>query len=402
MIDFSLTEEQLLLQKTARDFANKEIKSLAIELDKNPEPVAAQIPFELYKKAGKLGFSKMTLPEEYGGPELGNLDVIIVMEELATADSGFAAVLQTPNGFIKELMVLGTERQRKRWLTEMASEDYVGVAWGSGEPDRGGSEMVCTIPDPELGIKTYAKREGEYYVINGTKHAFVTGAGPDTKYYFVTARTDLTKPQFDTITKFIVPADTPGFTVGKQTDKIGWRGAPHAEIYLENVRLTREYIVGEKEGLGRSPFGLDMPIGAAAFCVGVARAAFEYAVDYANQRVTWGKPIVNHQAVAMSLAEMKMEIQAARLLVWQAAWNNDAHFGEPGYINTLIPICKAFASDIALKVTQNAMLILGGYGICKEFPLERYHREAQACSLSCFHRNIHMLITARGLGYVPS
>jgi alkylation response protein AidB-like acyl-CoA dehydrogenase len=399
VIDFSLTEEQLLIQRTARDFAQNELKPVAVKLDKNQDPAKTVIPLDLYKKAGELGFTKMTLPQEYGGPELGNLDLVIVLEELATADCGFGAIINMENGLIRDIAVVGTEEQRKRWLGEFASEDYVLLAMGALEPAGGGATYWG--PDPSISMKTYAKRDGDSYVINGTKHAFVTGAG-QAKYYQILARTDLTKPQFQDISRFIVPADTPGFSVGKAIDKIGWRGAPHCELYLDNVRIPRDYLIGG-EGKSEPCTGVNVVNGTGAFAVGVARAAFEYARDYAKrERVIWGKPLVQHQAVAMMLAEMQTEIQVARLLVWQSAWLDELHRDEPDFVNTLVPMQKVFATDMAVRVTQKAIEVLGCYGLCTDFPLERYHREALACMIACDHRNRLLLRMASEFGYVPA
>jgi alkylation response protein AidB-like acyl-CoA dehydrogenase len=399
MIDFSLTEEQLLLRDSARHFGQKEVKPVAVELDKKRDPVEAVIPMDLYKKAGKLGFTKMTLPKEYGGPEMGCLDLMIVLEEFAAVDGGFCALIQLPNHMIREIAVKGTEEQRKKWLGEIASEDYVPYALAFTEPDAGGSEGQCTIPDPKLGIKTYARRDGDGYVINGSKAGFVTNAGPNTRYFVIMARTDLTKPQYETLSKFIVPADTPGLSIGEISDKLGWRTAPHAEVFLDDVRVPRNYLLG-REGSGRAPTGVEMPMGTGIMCIGVARAAFEYAVGYAKKRVTWGKQIINHQAVAITLAEMKMEIEAARYLNWHAAWLFDTH--EPGFVTTELFMQKVFAVEMAMRVTRKAIEILGGYGLTTDYPLEKYARDALMLTMVCLPRNIHLLHTAREFGFQQS
>lgn len=397
-IDFSLSEEQLILQRTAREFAENEVKPLAVELDKNPDPSKSRFPIDLYQKAAKLGFTNMLLPAQYGGPGLGYVDMSIVLEEFGAADVGFAAVINAINFNTRGIMLLGTDEQRKWWLDLNDAEGGT-VMWAGGliEPDAGGCEFLCTIPDAKLGIKTVARRQGEEYIINGSKSAFCTNAG-DAKYFSIYARTDMTKPQTEGTSIFIIPAGTPGLTVGKLTNKIGWRCVSHAELSFDNLQVPRKWMLGG-EGTALKNIGAmitNSAIGQGAFSVGLARAAFEYATDYAKQRVTWGKPIIKHQAIATMLADMQIEIEAARALVWLAAWNNDTH--EPSFINTRSCMQRVFATEMAVKVTQMAANILGGYGLTTEFPLEKYMRDALVGTIAGFTNAMHRLYIADTLG----
>lgn len=401
MIDFSLAEEQLMLQKTAREFAQNEVKPVVLEYEKNTDPSQAVIPLnsDLYKKATKLGFTKMLWPKEYGGSGLGDLELVIVLEEFAAVDVGFAAHINSFNSGPLGVFFRGAnEELRKKYLEEVDAEGIVLIGGCLNEPG-GGSETMCMIPDPKMGIKTYARKEGDYYVINGSKIIFSTGAG-QAKYYTVLARTDLTKPQMEAASIFLIPADTPGLTIAKTTDKICWRTVPHAEIYLENVRVPKKYII-EPEGkaLAFPPiFTIDL-LGASIFSVGVARAAFEYAVDYAKNRVVWGQPIIKNQAIAVMLADMQIEIEAARLMVWKTAWLNDLHFrrGEFDFYHTWGSMQKVFAGEMGIRVVEKAINICGCYSLTKDLPLEKYMREALVGPITCWPNTIHRLQIANAL-----
>jgi alkylation response protein AidB-like acyl-CoA dehydrogenase len=290
MIDFSLNEEQRLLKETARGFAEKEIKPLVKKIEEIDK--AKHTPWELcremFRKATKLGFTKLLIPEKYGGLGRGCIDVVLLCEELGAADVAIASDIFSETITIPLIVMIGgNEEQRERLLGEFCSaEDHV-LAGAQSEPNVAGSELFCPIPDPKLGLKTFARREGEGYVLNGTKSAFITNAGA-AKSYFILARTDLTKPAFESLSIFYIPAATPGFTVGKKTELIGYKTSQHAEVVLENVFVPKENLIG-KEGEALSIMSKlpHMGIALAACFVGLARAAFEYALDYAKQRVSW-------------------------------------------------------------------------------------------------------------------
>jgi acyl-CoA dehydrogenase len=367
VIDFSLTEEQLLLQKTAHDFAKKEIKPIAAEYDRKPDPAECIIPRDYYRKAAKLGLTKILA-------NMGNLALVIALEELAVADCGFASTV----GLINQVTGTGTSRIAKLMQEKEAADGVVIIASCMGEPDAGGTEAICTIPDPKFGIKTYARLEGDEWVINGAKHMWCSNAGI-ADFYNIIARTDMTKPQTEAAAAFFVPAGTPGLTLEPFHAKVGLRTVAHTSLVLDNVRVPKDYKVGKKF----LAFPRILPIVACtsvgAQSVGIARAAFEYALEYAKQRVTWGKPIIEHQAVALMLADMKIDIEASRLLNWHAAWTNDQHREEPRPVyHNRGAIQKVFNTEAALRVTEKAIYILGGYGLDNALPLEKWHRDALA------------------------
>ena len=390
MIDLSLTEEQLMLQQTARDFAEKEIEPLVEQLEKLDH--AKQSPWEICKpmvtKGTSLGFTKMLIPEEYGGLGQECRDMVILLEELGAADVAIAAdyfnlTMTMPLAFIHGC----EEAQRVRYLEDFCNAEVTVLAGAQSEPNVAGSEMFCPIPDPGLGMKTSAERQEDGgYVLNGTKSAFVTNAGA-ADAYFILARTDLTRPQFESVSFFYIPADTPGLSIGKQTELMGYKSSCHAEVVLEDVYVSKEQLIGEENGGLKLLAGIPhMVVGLSACYVGLARAAYEYALAYSKQRVSWGQPIANHQAVALKLADMLVDTQAARLMVWDAAYAVDtgSHLG--GMVKA--PAAKTFAVDTAIKNAQKAVEILGGYGVATEYKTTKFLSDAIVGYACDFTRDI--------------
>ncbi len=373
MIDYPFTSEQLSFRKTASDFAKKEIKPIIKDLDR----VASEeegFPWEVVKKGIGLGFTRMLISEEYGGLGLKLIDTCLVAEELAAADLGLAIVLLTPAALAKVIVDFGTEEQKERWLRPMCEDKtntYL-LAIGVNEPDAGGSESVCPIPDPEFGLRARARREGDDYILNGVKN-WCTGSGV-ARLYGTLVRTDPTKPAGESLSIFFFPADTPGLSFGKIQDKMGLKAARTGEIIFEDMRVPKENLVGEV-GRGVVPFSSLLSIisvltGACA--VGVARGAFEAASKYAKERITWGKEIIEHQSVAERLADICVHIEAARALAWKAAWTND----EIGFDLKLSLQTKIFCTEMAVNAAKDAMLLFGGYGYTREYPAEKFVRDA--------------------------
>lgn len=379
MIDFSLTEEQQMLQKTARDFAENEIKPVVDEIRRMDRTKFT--PWDkvkpMYQKSAELGFTKLLIPEEYGGMGMSCMDNVILMEELGAVDLTIAASYFNVSITSPVIFMFGAnDEQKKKWLTEIAeSNDYI-LASASSEPDVAGADSFCPFPDPKIGLKTLARRDGDDYIISGSKSAFSTNAGAATTY-FVMARTNLAQPGFMSTSMFCVPADTPGLKVGKKTELIGWKTGMHAEVFLDEVRIPVANRIGE-EGANSGLFFLKaLPYiagGLAACYVGMARAAYEYAFDYAHQRISWGQPIANHQAVALKLADMVVDIEAARLMVWKLAHAADT--GDPTAATVISPAAKTFAVDVAIKNAERAMRILGGYGCAEEYETGKFLNDA--------------------------
>lgn len=369
MIDFSLTSEQANLQKIARDFAMKEIKPVVEEVDR--QEFSRCFPWDflkgMYAKAARLGFTTMLIPEEYGGAGMGCLEHVLVEEEIAAVDLGVAASYFNISNTAPMLIVNGgSENQKEKWLREITAADSFLLASAGNEPNQAGSDSMCPYPDPQLGLKTVARREGDEYVINGTKAAFITNGGIANAYYVI-ARTDLNKPPFESTSFFYVSADTPGIIASKRTELIGWKTAHNTEIRFENLRVPKDCLLGE-EGAGLPVFLMrSLPyigVGFAACYVGLARAAYEYALEYSKTRFSWGTPIINHQAVAMKIADMYTNWHAARLITWEAAHAID--IGSP-IAGLKAPLAKTFAVDAAIKNAQLAVEVLGSYGITREY-----------------------------------
>ena len=378
MIDFTLTEPQALLQKTARDFAQREIAPVVEEIDRLE--FSQCMPWEklepVFKHAGQLGFTTLLIPEAYGGAGAGCMEVALLQEEIAAVDLGVAAAYF--NIAITGPMLIvngGNEMQRAKWLREITAADYFLLSSAGNEPDEAGSNALCPYPDPQLGLKTLARRDGDAYVISGTKSAFTTNAGIANAYY-LTARTDLQKPPLESTSFFYVPADLPGITVGKRTELMGWKTAHNAEVYLDDVRVPKECLLGKKGGglplflLRSLPY---ISTGLAACYVGLARAAYEYALDYAQTRTSWGRPIIDHQAVASKIADMYVNVHAARLMTWEAAHCIDS--GSP-LAAVSATAAKTFATDMAIKNAQMAVQVLGAYGTTREYKASKMLNDA--------------------------
>lgn len=385
MVDLSLTETQRLYQQTAREFARREIRPAADairRMDRSRETPWDEVR-PVFAKGAELGFHKVLIPEAYGGLGGSCLDNVVILEELAAGDLGIAASYFAVSATSPVLILKGgDEGQRRRWLPEIAAAtDYV-LASASSEPNVAGADSFCPLPDPKIGLKTLAKRDGNYYVLNGAKAGFSTNAGA-ARAFFIMARTDLALPGAASSTLFFVPANTPGLKVGKKTELIGWKTAMHAEVFLDDVRVPIENRIGaEGANLGLF-FGQVIPYlasGLAACYVGMARAAFEHALDYAHHRVSWGRPIVDHQAVALKLSEMMVDIEAARLMVWKLAWAIDN--GDLATAGLQSPAAKTFAVDAAIRCAERAVKVLGGYGVAEEYDAGRFLTDAwvgEAC-----------------------
>jgi len=374
MIGFELDDEQKALRRTAREFAEKEIRPVAVEID---HEMSHDFPVEVVRKAARTGFTTIRIPEEYGGGGGGDFELALMTEELAWGDAGLASTIGGTNALaVKPILYAGTEAQKKKWLQmicDRAEEPFL-TGFCCTEPSSG-SDVFSD--DPDAGIRTTAKRDGSDYILNGTK-IFITNGGV-AGVYAIWARTDITKGASWGLSCFIVPADAPGFSIGQSFDKMGQRLNPTAEIILDDVRLPEENLLGE-EGDG-VPIIMDFLTGGGsvvgAVSVGVAQAAYEAAREYAMERIQGGHSIIYHQAIAFKLADMVMNIEAARLLVWETTWVNDNI--EPN--NRLASMAKVFCSDMAQKVTYEAVQIFGGYGYMRDYPVEKYMRDARVCPI---------------------
>jgi acyl-CoA dehydrogenase len=375
MIGFDLTQEQIALQDMARKFAANEIRPKAVEYDH-----ASKFPEDIFEKAFALGLMSGYIPEEYGGLGLSALDACIIEEELGWGCSGIATSM-TCNGLaLTPILVAGTEDQKKRFVAPFA-EKLQYASFCLTEPGAGSDAG---------GIATTAKREGDSYVINGRK-CFMTN-GSYAMQYTVFASTDRSKGHKG-LSAFVVPRSLSGVSVGKKEDKMGQRASDTADVLFEDVKVPVENLLGkEGEGFKIAMITLDYARPTvAAMSVGVARAAFELAMQYSKERVQFGVPIAMNQAIHFLLADMAMDIEAARLLTYKGAWLLDQ-----GKRNTKeSAFAKAFAADLAMRVTTDAVQIYGGYGYMRDYPVEKLMRDAKLLQIYEGTSQIQRMVIAK-------
>ncbi|WP_144353175.1 acyl-CoA dehydrogenase [Sporomusa termitida] len=353
-----LNNEQADIQKLVREFAQKEIAPRAAAYDHSEE-----FPWDNIKKMAAIGLMGLPIPEQYEGMETDAVSYIIAIEEIskACAATGVILAVHTSVGTLP-IYYFGTEAQKQKYIPDLASGRKIG-AFALTEPNAGSDASK---------VATTATLEGDHYVLNGTKCFITNGAAAET--FIVLASIDRSKGTKG-ITAFIVEKATPGFSVGKKEEKMGIRASSTTEIILDNCRIPQENLLGkEGEGFKIAMTALDSGrIGIGAQALGIAEAAYQEAVKYAKTREQFGKPIASFQAISFMLADMAIQIEAARLLVYNAAALKDA--GRP--FGKEAAIAKTFASDTAVKVALDAIQVLGGYGYSREYPVERLLRDAK-------------------------
>lgn len=377
-IDGFLTEEQIAIQKLAREFAQNEIRPIAMKLDHMPDPKDAFFMPHLAQKFHEVGLHAMSIPEEYGGGGIDDLFThCIVAEELGWGDRGVVGMLLSSNKITRYMTAreLTTPEQCKTWLTAYAKDPEFLIAQCMTE-DEAGSENLLPYNGTDGGFRTTAVREGDYYVVNGRKR-FISNSGY-AKLYFMYVRTDKAKGINEGSTLLMIPIDTPGLSFGRVHDKMGYRLNLNREIIMENCKVPVANRLGpENYGISKINSHLragDGLINAAAM-IGLARAAYETALEYAETRKQSGKTLISHQAIGMKLVEMYSEINAARAYVWQAARMIDNRDKQP--VDLKMPgSASLFAHEMACHVTRDAMEIFGGSGVMRELPIEMYLRNA--------------------------
>ncbi len=381
MIDFTLTDEQREFRDMAHKFAEKIIRPAAAEADEKEET-----PWEVLEKAHRAGLITFSFPERYGG---GGVDSVltkaIVDEEIFWGCAGIGTVIGGAALCVTPLRLAGTETQREKYIPRFCDPNRVTLgAYALTEPGAGS--------DP-AGMVTTARREGDRYLLNGQK-VFITNAGV-ADIYVVFATLDPSRGA-DGITAFIVEKDWPGVKPGKKEKKMGIRASHTAAVAFEDVEVPVDNRLGaEGEGFKIAMKTFDITrTHIAAGAIGVARAAYEYALGYARERKQFGKPIVSFQAIAFMLADMAMQIDAARLLAWRAAWLYDNRLP----CTTEASMAKAFAADVAMKTTTDAVQILGGYGYIREYPVEKWMRDAKIMQIYEGTAQIQRLVISRRLG----
>ncbi len=375
MIDFSLTDDQIALQEMAREFAEKEMRPKAAAYDQGHD-----FPEDVMKKAFEVGFLSCTVPAEYGGGGLGDLDTAVLSEELARGCAGMYTTMMANSLAFTPILLFGSDEQKKRFFAPF-TQKMAFASYCLTEREAGSDTSA---------IKTIARKTDGGYAINGSK-CFITNGGIASLYVVFANAAPEKGPRG--LSVFLVPRETPGITVGKVEDKMGQRASNTTELFFEDVVVPKENLLG-REGLGfiaaMRTFDKTRPaVGAAG--VGIARAAVEYAIDYAKTRIQFGKPIASFQATAFKIAQMAMDVEAARLLVWRAAWLMD--HGKP--CGSESAMAKCFGSDVAMRNALEALQIFGGYGYMKDYPVEKLVRDAKLLQIYEGTNEIQRLVISR-------
>ena len=378
MIDFTLTSEQELIQKTAREFAKEHLAPGVIERDDK-----AEFPTEQIKVMGELGFMGMMVPEEWSGAGFDTLTYVIAMEEIAAVELATSTIMSVNNSLVCQLFVdYGTEDQKEKYLKPLAIGEKLG-AYSLSEPESGSDAS---------NMRTFAKKEGDHYVINGTKNWVTNGINGDIVILFCMTEKSV---GYKGISAFVVEKGTLGLSVGKKENKLGIRASDTCELYFENCRIPGENMIGE-EGQG---FKVAMKalgggrIGIAAQALGLARAALDASISYAKERKQFGKTIGEFGAIQNKLADMATEIDAARMLVWRAAKLKDD--GKNYYRES--SMAKLYASSTAMKAATECVQIHGGYGYMQEYGVERLMRDAKITQIYEGTSEIQQLVIGRDL-----
>jgi len=377
-MDFSLSEEHIMIRDAARDFAKNELLPGVIERDTNQ-----QFPTEQVKKMGELGFLGMMVDPKYGGGGMDTVSYVLAMEELSKIDASCSVIVSVNNSLVcYGLQAYGSEAQKEKYLTKLATGQSIG-AFCLSEPEAGSDAT---------SQKTTAIDKGDHYVLNGTKNWITNGSTAD--YYLVIAQTDREK-KHKGINAFIVEKGWEGFEIGPKEDKLGIRGSDTHSLIFNDVKVPKENRIGE-DGFG---FTFAMKtlsggrIGIAAQALGIASGAYELAKEYSKVRKAFGTEICNHQAIAFKLADMKTQITAARHLIMKAAWDKD----QGNNYDMSGAMAKLYASQVAMDTTVEAVQIHGGNGYVKEYHVERLMRDAKITQIYEGTSEIQKIVISRGL-----
>jgi alkylation response protein AidB-like acyl-CoA dehydrogenase len=384
-MDFSLTDEQLQLRRTVREFAEGEIAPHVMEWDE-----ASEFPSEIIPKLAEMGFLGVIFPEKYGGAGMGYIEYAIVIEELSRVDGSIGIIVAAHNSLsTNHIYKFGTDAQREKYVTPLAQGKKLGC-WSLTEPEAGSDAG---------GTRTAAAKQGDCWVINGAKTFTTNGHHADV--CVAMAVTDAAKKHHG-ISAFIIAKGTPGFRPGKKENKLGLRASDTSEVVFSDCRVPAENILGRQgQGFVNSLQILDGGrISIASLGLGMAQGAYECSVRYAKQRKQFGKTISEFQAIQFKLADMAVQIEAARLLTYRAAWladraiasgDTDARFTRES------SMAKLYAGEVAVKVANEAVQIHGGYGFIKDYPAEKYYRDVKLCTIGEGTSEIQRLVIARQL-----
>ena len=382
-MEFSLTDEQQQLRRTVRAFAEAEILPHVMEWDE-----VSKFPSEIIPKLAEMGFLGVIFPEKYGGAGMGYIEYAIIIEELSRVDGSIGIIVAAHNSLCtNHIYKFGTEEQKKKYVTPLAQGKKLGC-WSLTEPEAGSDAG---------GTRTTAVRKDGGWLINGSKTFTTNGHYADVCVGM--AVTDHAKKSHG-ISAFIIEKGTPGFRPGKKENKLGLRASDTSEVVFTDCRIPAENLLGkEGEGFVNSLQILDGGrISIASLGLGMAQGAYECSVKYAKQRKQFGKPIGEFQAIQFKLADMAMEIEAARLLTYKAAWLADRAIAAGDYdarITSESSMAKLYAGEVAVRVANEAVQIHGGYGFIKDYPAEKYYRDVKLCTIGEGTSEIQRLVIAR-------
>lgn len=375
-MNFQQTETQQMIAASVKDFAQQHIKPYVMDWDEKQ-----YFPVDLFKKIGEMGFMGVLVPEEYGGSGLGYFEYVTVIEEISKVCGAIGLSVAAHNSLCTgHIMQFGSESQKKKWLPKLATGEWIG-AWGLTEHNTGSDAG---------GMSTTAVQDGDYYVLNGAKNFITHAISSDIAVVIV--RTG-EKGDSHGMTAFAVEKGTPGFTSGKKEDKLGMRASETAELVFSNCRVHKDNVLGEiGEGFIQSMKILDGGrISIGALSLGIAKGAYEAALKYSKERVQFGKPISSFQGISFKLADMATEIEASELLINKASYlkNNKLPMTKIG------AMAKMYASEACVKIANEAVQIHGGYGYSKEFPVEKFYRDAKLCTIGEGTTEIQKVVISR-------
>ena len=377
-MNFEISETQKMIAHSIRDFAKQHIKPYMMDWDENQT-----FPIDLFHKLGEMGYMGVLVPEEYGGSGLGYHEYITVIEEISKVDSSIGLSLAAHNSLCtNHILEFASNEQKQKWLPKLASGEWIG-AWGLTEHNTGSDAG---------GMSTTAVKDGDHYVINGAKN-FITH-GISGSIAVVIVRTGK-KGDSRGMTAFAIEKGTPGFTSGKKENKLGMRASETAELIFDNCRVHKDYIIGDiGEGFIQSLKVLDGGrISIGALSLGISKGAYEAALKYSKEREQFGKPISEFQGISFKLADMATEIEASELLLHKAAFQKNK--GEK--IVTIGAMAKMFASEVCVRVANDAVQIHGGYGYTKDYPVEKFYRDAKLCTIGEGTSEIQKVVISRNI-----
>ncbi len=375
-MDFALSDDLLMMQRAVRDFARSEIAPVAPQLDKKP-----CFPWKTLRQMGELGLLGVTTPERYGGTGLDTLSYVVLLEEISAADAAHGTIMSVTNGLPQTmLLTYGTDAQKETYLPKLASGEWIG-SFCLSEPHSGSDAVAMT---------TRAKKVEGGFELSGTK-AWITSGG-EAHVYLVMAKTDPNAGARG-VSCFVVEKGTPGMSFGKPEEKLGQHAAITTSVTFDECFVSDDALLGpEGQGFIIAMSSLDGGrIGIAAQAVGIARAAFEAAKDYADERKSFGKPIREYQGISFKLADMATRLDAARLLTHRAAWLKDHGFR----MTQEASMAKLFASEASSFITHQAVQIFGGYGYSKDYPVERYFRDSRVTEIYEGTSEVQRMVIAR-------